>query len=92
MGLFVCLEPADRHGGRQGPNDWAGHGPGQLWSVGPIRLVGRPGYMGDGSPVPPGENYLGGSAPVPALGEVPCRHVSLVFPLYFTRVPLYGLT
>jgi hypothetical protein len=54
VGLFVCLEPAHRNGGGQGPNDRAGDGSGQLWPVGPVRLVGRPGHMGDGGPVPPG--------------------------------------
>ena len=71
VGLFVCLEPADRNGRGQGPNDRTGHGPGQLWSVGPVRVVGRRWYLGDRGPVPPGEGGLGGSAPFQALGTLP---------------------
>ncbi len=70
MGLFVCLEPADRNGRGQGSNDRTGHGPGQLWSVGPVRVVGRCRYLGDRGPVPPGEGGLGSPASVPTLGKV----------------------
>ncbi len=70
MGLFVCLEPADRNGRGEGPNDRAGHGPGQLWPVFPIRLVGGHRHVDHRGPVPPRQGGVGGPASLSKMGAV----------------------
>ncbi len=71
MGLFVCLEPADRHGGRQEPALQHGHGSGQLRVVRPNHLVGGHMQLGGWCPVAAGEGSLAGPAPFEEVGKVP---------------------
>ncbi len=84
MGLFVCLEPVDRHGGREGPDDGPGNGPGQLWPVWAAALVGGHQFLGRGRLPPLGEGCLDGVATIEEVGKVPGRHVSLFSPSYDT--------
>ncbi len=76
VGLFVCLEPADRHGGRKKPTVWHGHGLGQLRPVRTNYLVGGYLQLGGGRHPAVGQGHLDGSPPVEEVGEVPDRHVS----------------
>jgi hypothetical protein len=71
VGLFVCLELADRHGRRQGAVGRPGHGPGQLWPVEPVSVVGGHWQLGRRGPLPAGEGGLGSLASIPTLGKVP---------------------
>ncbi len=81
-GLFVCLEPVDRHGGREGPDDEPGDGPGQLWPILPVRVVGSHWELDCGRSPPPSQGHLDGLAVVEEMGEMPDRHVSLCHPWY----------
>jgi hypothetical protein len=71
VGLFVCLEPADRHGGRQGTALQHGHGSGQLWADLPVCLVGGHRELGRGRPPPLDQSGVDGPAPFEAMGTVP---------------------
>ncbi len=70
MGLFVCLEPADRNGRGQGPDDGPGNGPGQLWPLRPGYLVGGHWELGGWCPPSPGQGHLDGLARFSEVGEV----------------------
>ncbi len=70
MGLFVCLEPADHHGGREGPDDEPGDGPGQLWPIRPGYLVGCHQFLGRGGSPPPDQGHLDGLASIEEVEEV----------------------
>jgi hypothetical protein len=71
VGLFVCLESADRHGRGQGPIVWHGYGPGQLRSVRTGDLVGSHRLLDRGGPSPFGEGHLDGAALLEEMGAVP---------------------
>jgi hypothetical protein len=82
VGLFVCLEPADRHGGCEGPDDGPGNGPGQLWAVWPDYLVGGHLQLGGWCHPAAGEGHLDGTPPFEEVGAVSDRHVSRFLPSY----------
>ncbi len=71
VGLFVCLEPVDRHGGREGAAGRPGYGPGQLWPVEPILVVGGHRQLGRRGPLPARQGGVGGPASLSKMGTVP---------------------
>ncbi len=71
MGLFVCLEPVDRHGGREGAVGRPGYGLGQLWAKQPVRVVGSHRELDCGCPPAPDQSGVDGPAPFEAMGTVP---------------------
>ncbi len=71
VGLFVCLEPADCHGGGQEPVGGPGNGPGQLWPVRAAALVGSHQLLGGRCHSPSGEGCVAGLAPVAEMDTVP---------------------
>ncbi len=71
VGLFVYLEPADRHGGREGPDDQSGDGPGQLRPVWTGYLVGGYRFLGGRCHPAACKSCVDGPAPFEAMGAVP---------------------
>ncbi len=86
VGLFVYLELADRHGGGQEPAGGPRNGPGQLWPVLPVCVVGSHRELDCGGHPSPGQGRVDGLARFQEMDTVPDRHVSLLLAYPCTKL------